>query len=106
MKAQKELDSGTVLGRHQPTTVCRVSMRPYALADDAIRPTAAQWPSIRPDWLPKVKPQSRSWVTDGDLQRSETFMRELLQISSNLDAILAAVGESLRSADDVSPFVI
>ena len=103
----KEKEGLPTIGKVPPTTVCRVPMRQYSLSGEEILKSAPTWAPERPDWISKVKPITRLYITDADAARLDTSARESLVILSNLDAVTSALQRTITDTDALSvPFIL
>ena len=96
-----------MIGKVPPSTICRVPMRQYSLSGDEIRQSSPGWAPDRPDWISKVKPNTRLYVTDSDAARLDSSVRESLVILSNLDAVTSALQNTITDTDAITvPFIL
>ena len=100
IRALAERRSGEALRRRKrnvpPSTICRVPMRQYSSSGDEIRQSSSGWAQDRPEWLAKVKPNTRLYVTDSDASRLDSSVRESLVILLDLDAFTSALQNTIR----------
>lgn len=105
--SDRDKHPGPTIGKIPVSSVCKVPMKQYTLGSEGIRSTPPLWPADRPDWLLKVKPTSRLYVTDGDVVRLDSATREILTILSNMDGLNAAVQRTVNSDfSDSLPFIL
>ena len=103
----KEKEGVPTIGKVPPSTICRVPMRQYSLSGDEIRQSSPTWAPDRPDWISKVKPNTRLYVTDSDAARLDSSVRESLVILSNLDAVTSALQHTITDTDAITvPFIL
>ena len=72
----KEKEGVPTIGKVPPSRICRVPMRQYSLSGDEIRQSSPSWDPDRPDWISKVKPNTRLYDTDSDAARLDSSIRE------------------------------
>ena len=96
-----------MIGKVPPSTICRVPMRQYSLSGDDIRQSSPGWAQDRPEWVSKVKLNTRLYVMDSDAFRLDSSVRESLVILSNLDAVTSALHNTITDTDALTvPFII
>ena len=104
---EKEKEGLPTIGKVPPSTICRVPMRQYSLSGEEIRKSAPTWAPERPDWISKVKPNTRLYLTDSDAARLDSSARESLVILSNLDAVTSALQHTITDTDALTvPFIL
>ncbi len=97
----KEKDSGLAIGKVVPSAFCKIGMRQYQLGDEGIRQSAPLWHSERPDWLAKITPQTRLYMSDAHAIRLDTAAREALTIVSRIDACASAIQHTIPLTEDI-----
>ena len=107
-EAQNKKKEGVpIIGKIHLSTICRLPMRQYSLSGDEIRQSSPGWAPDRPDWISKVKPNTRLYVTDSDAARLDSSVRESLVILSNLDAVTSALQNTITDTDAITvPFIL